>query len=449
MESEKADWCEGSSQVEELKQAVKEVVVGVEEAPALLRLIDALHRLGIAHYFRQEIHHAFCRLLPFVASELDLFHTSLQFRLLRQHAFPITPVVFEKFIDSNGKFLEHLADNAEGLLSLHEASHMGFSREQVLEEAKYFSSKHLNLQLSQDKLKGNLQGRVQLSLQLPFHWRMPRVEARNFIDIYQQDAGTQHLVLLHLAKLEYNIMHSLYLDELKELTEWDIKAVNELPDYMKVIYSAIVENGDQTARHASEHLCLNIDFLPRIKEQWASYCRALMMEARWAREHYMPSFDDYMNNAWVSIGIVPGMVYALLAQAHEIAEHLPNCLDNWANFELFSWPSFITRLLDDLTGTDDEMERGEPNALVCYMVERGVSQEEAKVHITSLINNAWTRLMELGDPQAPGHIPKSLLSVAMSMCRSVQTIYLHGDWFGARTQPNQHFLTQHLFTPIC
>nr|UXP70619.1 terpene synthase 28 [Aquilaria sinensis] len=335
MGSGTADWCEGSSQVEELKQAAKGVVVGVEDAPALLRLIDALHRLGIAHYFRPEIHRAFCRLLPSVASDLDLVYTSLQFRLLRQHAFPVTPVVFDKFIDSNGKFLEHLAEDTEGLLSLYEASHLGFFGEQVLEEAKDFSSKHLNLLLSQNKLKGNLRGQVQLSLQLPLHQRMPRVEARNFIDIYQQDAETQHLVLLRLAKLEYNLMHSLYLDELKELTEWDIKAVNELPDFMKVIYSTIVENGDQTARDALEHLGLNIDFLPYIKEQWASYCKVLMVEARWAGEGYIPSFDDYMHNARVSIGIVPGMVYAFLAQAHVIAEYLPDCLDNWANSELF------------------------------------------------------------------------------------------------------------------
>nr|WBO38698.1 terpene synthase 27 [Aquilaria agallochum] len=523
MGSGTADWCEGSSQVEELKQAAKGVVVGVEDAPALLRLIDALHRLGIAHYFRPEIHRAFCRLLPSVASDLDLVYTSLQFRLLRQHAFPVTPVVFDKFIDSNGKFLEHLAEDTEGLLSLYEASHLGFFGEQVLEEAKDFSSKHLNLLLSQNKLKGNLRGQVQLSLQLPLHQRMPRVEARNFIDIYQQDAETQHLVLLRLAKLEYNLMHSLYLDELKELTEWwtqvkakykpgfprdnrlvqcyfwamgfvpdrefskgrknlaaygiiatalddmydtqgsiddlqmfthainlwDIKAVNELPDFMKVIYSTIVENGDQTARDALEHLGLNIDFLPYIKEQWASYCKVLMVEARWAGEGYIPSFDDYMHNARVSIGIVPGMVYAFLAQAHVIAEYLPDCLDNWANSELFFWPGFITRVLDDLMGTDDEMERGEPKAMVCYMAERGVSQEEAKVHMRGLINNAWTRLVELGDPQAPSHIPNSLLGVALSICRTVQTTYLHGDWFDVGTQPNQDCLTQHLFTPIC
>nr|WBO38701.1 terpene synthase 30 [Aquilaria agallochum] len=522
MGSEKAAWCEESTQVEELKRAAKEVVVGVEEAPALLCLIDALHRLGIASYFQQEIDRAFCRLLPTVASDLDLFHTSMQFRLLRQHAFPITPAVFNKFIDSNGKFMDHLAEDAEGLLSLYEASHLGFSGEQVLEEAKDFSSKNLNLLLSQNKLKGNLRGQVQLSLQLPLHWRILRVEARNFIDIYQQDVGMQHLVLLRLAKLEYNLMQSLYLDELKELTKWwtqvkakykpgfpregrlvecyfwamgaiperefskgrknlaaygiiatvlddmydiqgsiedlqkfthainlwDIKAVNELPDYMKVIYSAIVENGDQTARHASEHVGLNIDFLPRIKEQWESYCRAYMVEATWVREGYMPSFDDYMNNAWVSVGIVPSMVYTLLAQACAIAKYLPDCLDNWANSELFYWPCVITRLVDDLNSTDDEMERGEPNAMVCYMMERGVPQEEAKVHIRGLLNNAWTRLMELGDPQAPGHIPNSLLGVALSMCRSVQTIFLHGDWFGAQTQPKKDFLTQHLLTPI-
>nr|WBO38696.1 terpene synthase 25 [Aquilaria agallochum] len=366
MGSGKADWGEGSNQVEELKQAAKEVVVGVEDAPALLRLIDALQRLGIAHYFRQEIHHGFRRLLPSVAYDLDLFHTSLQFRLLRQHDFPVTPVPEREF--SKGR--KNLV--AYGILAT------------VLDDM-------------------------------------------------------------------YDIQGSI--DDLQKFTHainlWNITEVNELPDYMKVIYSAIVENGDQTARDASEHLGLSVDFLPYIKEQWASYCRALMVEAKWAKEGYMPSFDDYMHNAWVSIGIVPSMVYTLLAQANAIAEYLPDCLNNWANSELFYWPCFISRLVDDLASTDDEMERGEPNAMVCYMVERGVSQEEAKVHMRGLLNNAWTRLMELGNPQALGHIPNSLLGVALSMCRSVQTIYLHGDWFGARTQPNQDCLTQHLFSSIC
>ena len=103
-----------------------------------------------------------------------------------------------------------------GLLSLYEASYLGMPGEDhVLEEAKDFSSKHLKslLETIKDEV---LAKQVKQSLEVPLHWKLPRIEARDFIDIYSSD-NTRNLDLLELAKLDYNLVQSQHQRELKEL----------------------------------------------------------------------------------------------------------------------------------------------------------------------------------------------------------------------------------------
>ena len=57
---------------------------------------------------------------------------------------------------------------------------------------------------------------VQQSPESPLYWRVPRVKARYFIDLYQMDP-TKSPTLLELAKLDYNLVQSVYQQELKEL----------------------------------------------------------------------------------------------------------------------------------------------------------------------------------------------------------------------------------------
>ena len=122
--------------------------------------------------------------------------------------------MFDRFRSRDGRFIDSLSRDVEGLLSLHEASHLRMHGESTLEEARDFSIKNLNLLM--EKLDSNSAKRVKQSLEIPLFWRMPRVEARNFIDVYQKD-NTKNMTLLELAKLDYNLVQSVYQQELKEL----------------------------------------------------------------------------------------------------------------------------------------------------------------------------------------------------------------------------------------
>ncbi|KAM3745095.1 hypothetical protein ACB098_06G100300 [Castanea mollissima] len=204
-----------AARLEELKQDIKTLLTSTKDQRILLRLIDSMQRLGVAYHFEQEIEEVLKFQLPDVTS--DLYTAALHFRILREHGFPVSSDVFDKFRSRDGRFIDSLSRDVEGLLSLYEASHLRMHGENILAEARDFSIKNLNLLMK--KLDSNSAKKVKQSLEIPLYWRMPRVEARNFIDAYQKD-NTKKWTLLELAKLDYNLVQSVYQQELKELERW-------------------------------------------------------------------------------------------------------------------------------------------------------------------------------------------------------------------------------------
>ncbi|VFQ74701.1 unnamed protein product [Cuscuta campestris] len=138
-----------------------------------------------------------------------------------------------------GKFEERHSEDPKGLLSLYEASYLSIEDEEVMDKAKVFSTLHLNKYLN-DTSNNNDGEReeVRHALGMPLHWRMKRVESRRFIDVYEKGLATnkakkkeknsceeeeekeEELIMLELAKLDFNMMQAIYLNELKEVSRW-------------------------------------------------------------------------------------------------------------------------------------------------------------------------------------------------------------------------------------
>ena len=109
-----------------------------------------------------------------------------------------------------------LEKDVQGLLSLYEASFLGFDGEETLEEARDFITKHLvNLIPC---MHPHLKGKVLRSLELPLHWRTPRLEARWYIDQYKT-SDNMNPSLLQFAKLDFNMVQRTHHKELKNMIE--------------------------------------------------------------------------------------------------------------------------------------------------------------------------------------------------------------------------------------
>ncbi|XP_073221466.1 (-)-germacrene D synthase-like [Cicer arietinum] len=118
--------------------------------------------------------------------------------------------VFKKFKDEQENFSEGLITNVEGMLSLFEASHMMIHGEEILEEALAFTSTHLKSISTQ--LSPYLAAQVKHSLTSSLRKNLPRLEAQHYISIYEQDTS-HNVILLRLAKLDFNMLKSLHQKE--------------------------------------------------------------------------------------------------------------------------------------------------------------------------------------------------------------------------------------------
>ncbi|XP_066350827.1 (E)-beta-caryophyllene synthase-like [Miscanthus floridulus] len=178
-----------------------------------LDCIDTLERLGLDYHYTKEIDKLMCNVFKARDQDLDLLTTSYLFYLLRKHGYHISSDVFLKFRDDKGNIV---TDDARCLLRMYEAAHLRVKGEEVLDNILIFTKSQL--QYIVDDLEPQLK-EVKYALETPLFRRLKRVEARQYISIYEKNT-THNNMLLEFSKLDFNILLTLYCEELKDLTLW-------------------------------------------------------------------------------------------------------------------------------------------------------------------------------------------------------------------------------------
>ncbi|WJX49871.1 Tricyclene synthase tps4, chloroplastic [Trifolium repens] len=157
------------------------------------------------------------------------------------------------------------------------------------------------------------------------------------------------------------------LDELQLFTKavesWDINATQILPEYMKIFFLALYNTVNEFAYDALKNN--GHDILPYLIKVWSDMLKAFLQEARWCNDKQLPKFDDYLNNAWMSVSGVVLLTHAYFLLNDSITkeglEYLENC------HMLLKRPSIIFRLCNDLATSSAELQRGEgANSIICY-----------------------------------------------------------------------------------
>ncbi|GMJ03333.1 hypothetical protein like AT3G25810 [Hibiscus trionum] len=205
-----------------LQGEVKMMLDNVENPLEKLELIDNLQRLGLSHHFEEEINKALKNISSngsAVAWKKDnLYATALEFRLLRQHGHKVNQDVLTSFMDEVGNIKASLSVDCKGLLNLYEASYLVVEGETMLENAREFAAKHLKecLKRNEDRYLSML---AYHALELPLHWRMSRLEARWFIDVYEKNKD-KNPIILELAILDYNMVQAMHQEDLRYASVW-------------------------------------------------------------------------------------------------------------------------------------------------------------------------------------------------------------------------------------
>nr|QWD59176.1 terpene synthase 7 [Aconitum carmichaelii] len=499
-----------------LRENVRQLLNKTVEWMQCLELVDAIQRLGLSYHYEDEIKRKLDHLYNNREGRRgdDLYTTSLQFRLFRHYGYYVPIDSYDRFKDENGSLkMEHVKD-VKGMLSLYEASYFGLEGEDFMDEAKVFTTHHLK----EMNLKGITNPvhakKIAHSLELPLHWRTSRLESRWYIDVYESEENMVPL-LLHLAKLDYNIVQATHQKEVGTLTSWwvnlglykmdffrdrilehyfwslgmvpglqygrfrvglaqvttlitviddiydvygsleelvlftdaverwDISAMEHLPQYMKICYMALLNTNNQIGYEILQKHGYVIS--SNQKKAWVDLCKAYFVEAKWYYAGYIPTLDEYLENAVMSIAAPLMLMNCYFLTTENITKEALDFIESMPNLIYDS--AMLLRLADDLGTSTDEIARGDvPKSIQCYMHEAGVSEEIARKHVKYLINESWKNMNKALLEQYPFSEP--FISAAPNLGRQAQCMYQYGDGHGIPDQETKDRLNLLLVEPI-
>ncbi|RXH68081.1 hypothetical protein DVH24_028228 [Malus domestica] len=160
---------------------------------------------------------------------------------------------------------------------------------------------------------------------------------------------------------------------------------------------------------------------------------------------------DYMKLCFLALyNTVNKMIYETLKKQGEnsqgITKQALECLEN--HHSLLRWPSLIFRLSNDLSTSAAEVERGETaNSISCMM--RGslhISEESARQYISNLVENSWKKLNKDGASATP--FTEQFVKAARNLARISQCIYQYGDGHGAPDTRAKNRIRSVIIDPI-
>ncbi|QHN78593.1 hypothetical protein HN51_055814 [Arachis hypogaea] len=503
-----------------LREEVRMMLFKVENSVDQLELIDVLQRLGVAYHFNNEIRNMLDNIYNMMDNskkDKNLYATALGFRLLRQHGYDVSTDMFLSFQDEMGNFSQHSSIDVEGMLSLYEASFLSFENETILDEAKDFTSKYLKEYLSKNNDENNdhhdhyLSLLINQALEIPLHWRIPRWEAQWFINAYEQKKNMNPL-LLQLAKLDFNILQTIYQEELKVssrwwkntglgdklsfardrmvenyiwtvgdifepqfanlrtvitkvnalittiddvydvygtfeelklftdvIERWDPFTIDNLPYYMKLCFLALYNFVNELAYEIFKDHGYNVT--PYLQKSWIDLCKSYFIEKKWNHSGYNPSFEEYIENAWVSIGasVILVHTYVLIPQSFREDELLQYS-------EVIKYSSMILRLANDQGTYERENETGDfIKSIQCLMNENETSETDAHERIKSMLNIVWKKMNKEAHDSP---LSKRFKEIAMNLGRMALCMYQHGDGHSIQYSQIKNRILSLLIQPI-
>jgi hypothetical protein len=102
------------------------------------------------------------------------------------------------------------------MLSLYNAAHVAVPGETILDDAITFTRRHLD-EAARGKLTSPMREQVSRALEIPLPRFMRQLEAMHCIAEYEKEEP-HDIMTLELAKINLNLVRSVHLKELKDLS---------------------------------------------------------------------------------------------------------------------------------------------------------------------------------------------------------------------------------------
>ncbi|KAE8704277.1 putative Terpene synthase 21 [Hibiscus syriacus] len=477
-----------TNEIDPLKEKVKDMLKASTADPIEnVKLIDTLLRLGVSYHFETDIQNQLESIFSSLQSvlvagnDLDLNSTSIVFRVFRQYGFKMS-------CDIDGKLKEILIDDAKGMLSLYEASHLRVHGECVLEEALAFTTANLNS--SAKKFSPLVAKLVTNSLDQPLNKSPPRLAARTYISFYEEEESRDE-PLLKFAKLDFNQVQILHKQEVSQITRFweENKFSSELsyareryveiytwinylffePCYTKwriiltkmiLLLSILDDTFDaygtpQELQRLIDALKIwDTSALDELHDYTKVICKTVLVVfdeiAEEARKEGRPYGVPYAKDAliglvtnyqaevkWYHDGYVPIFgEYMSVAMKTSTFDPLITIsfigMGKIAGIETFEWQRNDPKIMQALNVIGRLMDdivshKHAPSSVECYMKQHNLSEQLTLKAFEKLLEDAWKDVNE--ECMRSTCIPRDLLLRHLNLARASYLFYKHGDGY--------------------
>ncbi|KAJ4866994.1 Alpha-humulene/(-)-(E)-beta-caryophyllene synthase [Raphanus sativus] len=263
------------------------------------------------------------------------------------------------------------------------------------------------------------------------------------IGAYFEPQYSQARVKFAIALIIFTLLDDTYdaygtMEELEIFTDamekWLPAPPNMIPESMKYVYRITVDFYDKLEEELENEGRSGCGF--HLKKALKTTANGYMREAKWLKEDYTATFDEYKENALLSSGYYPliAMTFAGMGDV--------------ANLDAFEWLSsnpkirvaseIIGRYTDDISSYDFERTREHvATGIDCYMKQFGVSKEQAVEGINIMLSDAWKDMNQ--ELMRPHSCPFPLLMRIFNLSRVIDVFYRYKDCY---THPE--FLKEHI-----
>lgn len=217
------------------------------------------------------------------------------------------------------------------------------------------------------------------------------------------------------------------LDEDQLLTDaferWDVNDIDQLPEFMKIVYRFIMSIDEDFVRDATKHG--KAFAIPYFRETVKQLGRAYNQEQIWLMEQRMPTFEEYMNNS-----VVTSCIYVMFLALVPGMESVTEQDIQWFLSEpkLVISTAKMGRHLEDLGSHERENRDGKMVTVVdCYMRQYGVSKEEALSRFEELVEDGWKKINTEWAKGSSGSVPKHFVEQLLNYGRIAEVTYKHSE----------------------
>ncbi|XP_022685314.1 (-)-germacrene D synthase-like [Setaria italica] len=316
-------------------------------------------------------------------SSNDLDVVALRFRLLRQHGFFwVSADVFDKFRDDEtGSFNINLSNDPRGLLSLYNAAHMAVPGETILDDAIAFTRRHL--EAAKGKLTSPIKEQVSRALEIPLPRFMRQLEAMHYITEYEKEEP-HDIMMLELAKINLNLLRSVHLKELKDLSL--CHPYGEESSAARIILTKVFG------------LLVLIDDTFDVR---ATFEESQMLDDALQR------WDESM------VSLIPEYLRMFYIKTLSNFNEIEDTLEPYEKYRM----AYVKK-------EQGKCDKDVASTVECYMREHGTTREEVVAAIAGMVEHAWRRINKACIEVKPAVEP--VVRCLLNTTRVLEAYYLHG-----------------------